>query len=118
LLVTAMTEEERKKRGAKSAVIVERLVRVQLRAIGGMAITMCAQGFVSGVRSDWRGLEPQRQAKSAEIRARIASACAMLWVRNHASNRARSASLTSTAHLLTSMRLRRTNPILISEALH
>jgi hypothetical protein len=29
-----MTEEERKKRGEKSAVIVRRLVRIQLRAMG------------------------------------------------------------------------------------
>ena len=40
-----MTEAERKKRGAKSAVIVERLVRVQLRAMG-------CERFDLGVRRD------------------------------------------------------------------
>src|SRR5712692_9680272 len=41
----AMTEEERKKRGQKSAVIVERLVRVQLRA-------MSCERFDLGIRRD------------------------------------------------------------------
>lgn len=40
-----MTEEERKKRGVKSAVIVERLVRVQLRAMG-------CERFDIGVKRD------------------------------------------------------------------
>ncbi len=40
-----MTEEERRKRGAKSAVIVERLVRVQLRAMG-------CERFDLGVKRD------------------------------------------------------------------
>src|SRR6516165_4394248 len=40
-----MTEAERKKRGAKSAVIVERLVRVQLRAMG-------CERFELGIRRD------------------------------------------------------------------
>jgi hypothetical protein len=40
-----MTEEERKKRGEKSAVIVERLVRVQLRA-------MSCERFDLGIRGD------------------------------------------------------------------
>src|SRR5260370_35165462 len=41
----AMTEAERKKRGEKSAVIVERLVRAQLRA-------MRCEGFDLGIRRD------------------------------------------------------------------
>ncbi len=41
----AMTEAERKKRGEKSAVIVERLVRVQLRAMG-------CERFDLGLRRD------------------------------------------------------------------
>jgi hypothetical protein len=40
-----MTETERKKRGEKSAVIVERLVRVQLRAMG-------CERFDLGIRRD------------------------------------------------------------------
>ena len=40
-----MTEEERKKRGQKSAVIVERLVRAQLRAMG-------CERFDLGIRRD------------------------------------------------------------------
>src|SRR5260370_37666536 len=40
-----MTEEERKKRGEKSAAIVERLVRVQLRAMG-------CERFELGIRRD------------------------------------------------------------------
>jgi len=40
-----MTAEERKKRGQKSAVIVERLVRVQLRAMG-------CERFELGIRRD------------------------------------------------------------------
>ncbi len=40
-----MTEVERKKRGEKSAVIVERLVRVQLRAMG-------CERFELGIRRD------------------------------------------------------------------
>jgi hypothetical protein len=40
-----MTEVEREKRGEKSAVIVERLVRVQLRAMG-------CERFELGVRRD------------------------------------------------------------------
>jgi DNA primase RepB-like protein len=40
-----MTEEERKNRGQKSAVIVERLVRVQLRAMG-------SERFDLGIRRD------------------------------------------------------------------
>jgi len=44
------------------------------------------------------------------IRARVASACAMLWLHNHASNWARSASLTSTTHLLTPMQHRQKVP--------
>src|SRR5215472_9788632 len=40
-----MTGEERKRRGAKSAVIVERLVRVQLRAMG-------CERFDLGIRRD------------------------------------------------------------------
>jgi hypothetical protein len=43
--LTNVTEAERNKRGEKSAVIVERLVRAQLRAMGG-------QRFDLGVRRD------------------------------------------------------------------
>ena len=64
-------------------------------------------------------LQPLRKGSPAAllstIRARIASACAMLCVRNHASNCARSAAPISTAHLFTPMQQSRTNPILYSE---
>jgi len=43
-----VTETERRKRGEKSAVIVERLVRVQLRAMG-------CERFDVGIRRKQRG---------------------------------------------------------------
>jgi hypothetical protein len=51
-----MTEAERKKRGEKSAVIVERLVRAQLRAMG------CDRFDPSVSARCWRD-DPQMKAK-------------------------------------------------------
>ncbi len=64
-----MTEEERKKRGEKSAVIVERLVRAQLRAMG-------CERFDLGIRRDAgemisRSRQPSSGSVTKTPRARI-----------------------------------------------
>jgi hypothetical protein len=51
-----------------------------------------------------------RSALPNTIRARVANAYAILWLRNHASNWARSASLIATTHLFTPMQHRRIAP--------
>jgi hypothetical protein len=59
-----MTEEERKKRGQKSAVIVERLVRVQLRAMG-------CERFDIGIKRDAGEMILREGQGAVEVEATI-----------------------------------------------
>ena len=68
-----MTEVERKKRGEKSAVIVERLVRVQLRAMG-------CERFELGIRRDAGEMILREGQGAIEIEGR-SSGCATRMLR-------------------------------------
>src|SRR5713101_7153872 len=59
-----MTEQERKKRGEKSAVIVERLVRVQLRGMG-------CERFELGIRRDAGGMILREGQGAIDIKGAI-----------------------------------------------